>query len=44
MNPKNKLAEMPIRPLLKTTDNSHIYNRAFPVGNALFFFTGDKRV
>ena len=27
--------------LPKTTDNSDMYNRAFPVGNALFLFTGD---
>jgi len=25
---------------IKTTDNSDMYNRAFPVGNALFFFAG----
>ena len=24
----------------KTTDDNDMYNRAFPVGNALFFFTG----
>ena len=27
--------------LPKTTDNSDMYNRAFPVGNALFLFTRD---
>ena len=25
---------------IKTTDNSDMYNRAFPVGNALFLFAG----
>ena len=30
----------PGRTLPKTTDNSDMYNRAFPVGNALFFFAG----
>ena len=25
---------------IKATDNSDMYNRAFPVGNALFFFAG----
>ena len=28
------------RTLPKATDNSDMYNRAFPVGNALFFFVG----
>ena len=28
------------RTLPKTTDDSNMYNRAFPVGNALFFFAG----
>jgi hypothetical protein len=27
-------------PLPKATDNSDLYNRAFPVGNALFLFAG----
>ena len=26
---------------IKTTDDNDMYNRAFPVGNALFFFAGD---
>ena len=30
----------PGRTLTKATDNSDMYNRAFPVGNALFFFAG----
>jgi hypothetical protein len=25
---------------IKTTDNNNMYNRAFPVGNALFLFAG----
>ena len=29
------------RTLPKTTDDSNMYNRAFPVGNALFFFAGE---
>ena len=28
------------RTLPKTTDDSDMYNRAFPIGNALFLFTG----
>ena len=31
----------PGRTLQKSTYDSDMYNRAFPVGNALFFFTGD---
>ena len=31
----------PGRTLPKATDNSDMYNRAFPVGNALFFFAWD---
>ena len=31
----------PGRTLPKATDNSDMYSRAFPVGNALFFFAGD---
>ena len=31
----------PGRTLPKATDDSDMYNRAFPVGNALFLFTGD---
>ncbi len=27
------------RTLPKATDDSDMYNRAFPIGNALFFFT-----
>ena len=30
----------PGRTLPKTTDNSDMYNRAFPAGNALFLFAG----
>ena len=30
----------PGRTLPKATDNSDMYSRAFPVGNALFFFAG----
>ena len=30
----------PGRTLPKATDDSDMYNRAFPVGNALFFFAG----
>ena len=30
----------PGRTLPKTTDDNDMYNRAFPVGNALFFFAG----
>ena len=30
----------PGRTLPKATDNSDMYSRAFPVGNALFLFTG----
>ena len=30
----------PGRPLPKATDNSDMYSRAFPVGNALLFFAG----
>ena len=31
----------PGRTLPKTTDDNNMYNRAFPVGNALFFFAGE---
>ena len=31
----------PGRTLPKTTDDNDMYNRAFPIGNALFFFAGD---
>ncbi|MFQ7466707.1 MAG: hypothetical protein ACLRM0_16305, partial [[Clostridium] leptum] len=31
----------PGRTLPKSTYDSDMYNRAFPVGNALFFFAGD---
>ena len=38
---QNKNRVRPIgRTLPKTTDNSDMYNRAFPVGNALFLFAG----
>ena len=36
---KNR-ARPPGRTLPKTTDDSDMYNRAFPVGNALFLFAG----
>ena len=31
----------PGRTLQKSTYDSNMYNRAFPVGNALFFFAGE---
>ena len=37
---EQKQGAPPGRTLPKTTDNSDMYNRAFPVGNALFFFAG----
>ena len=39
LNDKNRVRP-PGRTLPKATDNSDMYSRAFPVGNALFFFTG----
>ena len=35
-----KRVRPPGRTLPKATDNSDMYSRAFPVGNALFFFAG----
>ena len=38
---QNKNKVRPVgRTLPKTTDDNDMYNRAFPVGNALFFFAG----
>ena len=39
---KNKNRVRPAgRTLRKSTYDSDMYNRAFPIGNALFFFAGD---
>ena len=39
---KNKNRVRPAgRTLPKSTYDSDMYNRAFPIGNALFFFAGD---
>ena len=35
---KNRVRPRIGRTLQKTTDDNDMYNRAFPVGNALFFF------
>ena len=40
MRAKQKQDAPPGRTLPRSTDDSDMYNRAFPVGNALFFFTG----
>ena len=37
---KKNRVRPPGRTLQKTTDDNDMYNRAFPVGNALFFFAG----
>ena len=39
-NKKNRVRPRIGRTLQKTTDDNDMYNRAFPVGNALFFFAG----
>ena len=38
---EQKQGAPPGRTLKKSTDDSDMYNRALPVGNALFFFAGD---